>query len=449
MGGIDLKVGKMLKNGIEVTAYIRAKNGIYYGSLVYDNATGKRRDKSFPTKLREKGNKKNAEKMAMEFLESFEIPFEDLYIQDLTNNKNESTLVRGGTALPKEALEKMSLSDLSKEQISNMLFADYMELYLNEAEKRNVEEITLDGYRGNVKYPIGPYFREKKITLGDLEAEDIQEFYDVQLARRKPNGETIKPSTVIHYHAIIRLALCYARKMRYISENPIEEVVKPEKNHYIAQFLNADELNKIIEITKGTKLEFPVIFGGVYGLRRSEIVGLRWSSIDFENNIVYINHKVTTPNDKDGKRIIVAKDKGKSSSSTRALPIDNDTKERLKLCKEQQEFRQKKYKRAYSKKWLNYVMVDELDELILPNTITDSFNYTLEKHGLRHVRFHDLRHTCATLLLSHGKKTGVGMKDIQVWLGHSDYRTTANIYSHVDAGSKQTSLETIAGIVHI
>ena len=131
------------------------------------------------------------------------------------------------------------------------------------------------------------------------------------------------------------------------------------------------------------------------------------------------------------------------------MPIDNDTKERLKLCKEQQEFRQKKYKRAYSKKWLNYVMVDELGELILPNTITDSFNYTLEKHGLRHVRFHDLRHTCATLLLSHGKKTGVGMKDIQVWLGHSDYRTTANIYSHVDAGSKQTSLETIAGIVHI
>ena len=95
------------------------------------------------------------------------------------------------------------------------------------------------------------------------------------------------------------------------------------------------------------------------------------------------------------------------------------------------------------------MMVDELGELILPNTITDSFNYTLEKNGLRHVRFHDLRHTCATLLLSHGKKTGVGMKDIQVWLGHSDYRTTANIYSHVDAGSKQTSLDTIAGIVNI
>lgn len=443
-----MKVGKMLKNGIEVTAYIRAKNGIYYGSLVYDNAAGKRRDKSFPTKLREKGNKKNAEKMAMEFLETFEIPLEDLYIQDLTNNKPESALVRGGTALPKEVLEKVSLSDLSKEQISNMLFADYMELYLNEVEKRNIEEITVDGYRGNVKYPIGPYFREKKTTLGDLEAEDIQEFYDVQLARKKPNGETIKPSTVIHYHAIIRLALCYARKMRYISENPIEEVVKPEKNHYIAQFLKVDELNKIIEITKGTKLEFPVIFGGVYGLRRSEIVGLRWSSIDFDNNIVYINHKVTTPKVK-GKRKIVAKDKGKSSSSTRALPIDNDTKERLLIHKETQEAYQKKYPRAYSKKWLNYVMVDELGELILPNTITDSFNYTLEKNGLRHVRFHDLRHTCATLLLSHGKKTGVGMKDIQVWLGHSDYRTTANIYSHVDAGSKQTSLDTIAGIVNI
>ena len=439
-----MKVGKMLKNGIEVTAYIRAKNGLYYGSLVYENAAGKRRDKSFPTKLHEKGNKKNAEKMAIEYLDAFEIPPEDLYIQDLSSNNDKHILFRDGNALPQEVLEKVSLSDLSNEQISNMLFADYLELYLKEVEKRNIEEITLDGYERNVKYPIGPYFREKKITLGELEAEDIQEFYDVQLARKKPNGETIKPSTVIHYHAIIRLALCYARKMRYISENPIEEVVKPEKNQYIAQFLKVDELNKIIEITKGTKLEFPVIFGGVYGLRRSEIVGLRWSSIDFDNNIVYINHKVTTPKGK-----IIAKDKGKTCSSTRALPIDDDTKERLRICKEKQEAYQKKFKRAYSKKWLNYVMVDELGELILPNTITDSFNYTLEKNGLRHVRFHDLRHTCATLLLSHGKKTGVGMKDIQVWLGHSDFATTANIYSHVDASSKQASLNTISSLVNI
>lgn len=431
----------MLKNGIEVTAYIRAKNGLYYGSLVYENAAGKRRDKSFPTKLREKGNKKNAEAIAQEILENFEIPLEDLYLQDLDTKKTGNVSVEAGAVIPPELLEKVSLSDLTKEQVSNMLFADYMVKYLPIVRRRQIEESTYSGYAGNVRNPIGPYFREKKITLGKLTADDIQDFYDVQLQR-------VKGSTVNHYHAIIRLALCYARKKGYIKANPIDEVEKPEIEHYVAKVLNASELNKAIEITKGTKLEFPVIFAGVYGLRRSEIVGLRWSSIDFDNNIVFINHKVVTP-EVDGVVEIIAKDKGKSDASNRALPLDKDTKARLLAHKEKQEMYQKKFKGSYSKKWIDYVMVNELGDLILPNYITGTFNRMVDKKGLKDVRFHDLRHTCASLLLNHGKFNGVGMKDIQVWLGHSDYATTANIYSHVDASSKQASIETISGLVNI
>ncbi|MBP3337075.1 MAG: site-specific integrase [Clostridia bacterium] len=431
----------MIKNGIEIKPYVREKKGLYYVVLVYKNAAGKRRDKSFPTKLPVKGNKKKAEAMAKEILENFEIPLEDLYLEDLTANKNENTLGRAGAVIPQELLEKVSLSDMTKEQISNMLFADYMVKYLPIVKMRQIEESTYSGYVGNVRNPIGPYFREKKITLSKLTAEDIQDFYSIQLQR-------VKGSTVIHYHTIIRLALCYARKKGYIKENPIEEVEKPETEHYVAKVLSASELNKAIEITKGTKLEFPVIFAGVYGLRRSEIVGLRWSSIDFENNIVFINHKVVTPK-VDGVVQILAKDKGKSDSSNRALPLDKDTKARLLAHKEKQEMYQKKFKGAYSKKWLDYVMVDELGELILPNYITGAFNRMVENNGLKDVRFHDLRHTCASLLLNHGKHKGISMKDIQVWLGHSDFATTANIYSHVDASSKQASMETISGLVNI
>ncbi|MBQ3553069.1 MAG: site-specific integrase [Clostridia bacterium] len=436
-----MKVGKMLKNGIEIKPYVREKKGLYYVVLVYKNAAGKRRDKSFPTKLPVKGNKKKAEAMAKEILENFEIPLEDLYLEDLTADKSENVLGRAGSVIPQELLEKVSLADLTKEQVSNMLFADYMVKYLPIVRMRQIEENTYSGYVGNVRNPIGPYFREKKITLGNLTADDIQDFYDVQLQR-------VKGNTVNHYHAIIRLALCYARKKGYIKENPIEEVEKPEIEHYVAKVLNASELNKAIEITKDTKLEFPVIFAGVYGLRRSEIVGLRWSSFDFENNIVFVNHKVVTP-EVDGVVKIIAKDKGKSDASNRALPLDKDTKARLLAHKEKQEMYQKKFKRAYSKKWLDYVMVDELGELILPNYITSSFNRMVEKKGLKDVRFHDLRHTCASLLLNHGKLNGIGMKDIQVWLGHSDFATTANIYSHVDASSKQASMETISGLVNI
>lgn len=432
----------MDKHGIDVKAYIREKKGLYYVSIVYVNSAGKRKDKSFPTKLPVKGNKKKAELMAKEILENFEIPVVDLYLQDASAiGDGKEIKKKRNIVLPKELIEQVALSDLTKEQVSGMLFADYLEKYLPIVKKRGIEETTYSSYAGNVKNPIGPHFRNKNITLGKLTSKDIQDFYDIQLER-------VTANTVIHYHAIIRLALCYARKMGYIKENPIEEVEKPEKNRFVGSFYQSSELNKIIELTRDTKLEFAVIFGGFYGLRRSEIVGLRWSAIDFENNVFYVNHTVTTPQ-VDGKKKIIAKDRAKTKSSIRALPLDESVKARLIEHKRKQEMYRKKFKRSYSKEWLDYIMVDELGGLILPDYITSAFSNLLKANGLRHIRFHDLRHTCASLLLNKGKQNGVTLKDIQVWLGHSDFSTTANIYSHLDANSKISSLDTLSGVVNI
>ena len=306
--------------------------------------------------------------------------------------------------------------------------------------KKKIEETTYSGYCGNVKSPIGPYFREKGITLGELKAKDIQDFYDLQLER-------VKANTVIHYHAIIRLSLCHARKMGYIKENPIEEVEKPEKNQFVGKFYSVDELNEIIKITRDTKLELPVIFGGFYGLRRGEIVGLRWSAFDFENNVFYVNHTITTPRI-DGKIKIIAKDRAKTKSSMRALPLSVDLKERLLELKAKQDMYRKKFKRSYIKEWNDYLLVDELGNLILPDYITPAFKRMLEVNKLRHIRFHDLRHTCASLLLNKGKGM-VTLKDIQVWLGHSDFSTTANTYSHLDSSSKKNSLSALEGIISL
>ena len=236
--------------------------------------------------------------------------------------------------------------------------------------------------------------------------------------------------------------------MGYIKENPIEEVDKPEKNQFVGKFYNSSELSEVIRLTKNTKLELPVIFGGFYGLRRSEIVGLRWSAFDFENDVFYINHTVTTPRI-DGKLKIVAKDRAKTKSSLRALPLDAGVKKRLLEIKERQEAYQRKFKRSYSKEWAGYVMVDELGGLILPNYNTSAFKHLLKKNELREIRFHDLRHTCASLLLNKGKTNGVTLKDIQVWLGHSDFSTTANTYSHLDATSKVSSLTALSGAVSL
>jgi len=313
-------------------------------------------------------------------------------------------------------------------------------LPLTRKRKKKIEDTTYSGYCNSVVSPIEPYFREKGITLGELEPEDIQDFYDVQLER-------VKPTTVIHYHAIIRLALCHARKKGYIKVNPIDEVDKPEKNHFVGKFYDSVELNNLFKVVKDTKLEIPVLFGGFYGLRRGEIVGLRWSAFDFTDNIFHVNHTVTTPR-LDGKEVVIAKDRAKTKSSLRALPLDPNIKQRLLEIKAQQEVYRKKFKRSYSKEWLDYIMVDELGKLVSPNYITTAFERFLEKNKFRRIRFHDLRHTCASLLLNKGKENGVTMKDIQSWLGHSDFATTANTYSHLDASSKAMSLNTLAGITN-
>ena len=175
---------------------------------------------------------------------------------------------------------------------------------------------------------------------------------------------------------------------------------------------------------------------------------MRWSAIDFDNNVFYVNHTVTTPNI-DGKKTIVAKDRAKTKSSLRALPLNEDLKDRLIEIRKQQGQYQKKFKRSYDKKWLDYVMVDELGGLILPDYITPAWKRLLEKNNMRVIRFHDLRHTCASLLLNKGKHDGITLKDIQVWLGHSDFSTTANTYSHLDATSKVSSLTALSGAVSL
>ena len=436
---------------IDVKVYLREKKGYFYAVLIYKNVAGIRREKWIPTKLTVRGNKMRAKGISEQFLMEFEIPDEDLYI--IGDKQPQEVEIRTITTIveepeiehqiPVEMLSKLKLEDLSKEWVANLTFADYLEMYVpyTRKGKKQIEDTTYSSYVNNIKSPVGPYFRETGIALKDLTARDIQDFYDVQLER-------VTANTVIHYHAIIRLSLCYARKMGYIKENPIEEVDKPEKNQFIGKFYNADELSKVIELTKGTQLEVPVLMGGFYGLRRSEIVGLRWSAFDFENDVFYINHTVTTPRI-DGKLKIVAKDRAKTKSSLRALPLDAGVKKRLLEIREQQEAYQRKFKRSYSKEWAGYVMVDELGGLILPNYITSAFKHLFEKNELREIRFHDLRHTCASLLLNKGKTNGVTLKDIQVWLGHSDFSTTANTYSHLDANSKVSSLNTLAGVVNI
>ena len=374
-----------------VAGHLREKSGYYYAVLNYTDSLGKRKTKWISTGLTVKGNKKRAEAILMDARRNF--------------NPEEPKVMNG-----------------------DILFADYMEKWLD-IIKSSVAVPTFASYSTTVNKIVAPYFREKEVTLKNLTAKDIQEFYLSELER-------VSPSSVIHYHANIHKALKYAVKIDLIDVNPADKVERPKKDRYVGSFYDADEVNALFEAAKGTKLELPILFGAFYGLRRSEAIGLKWDAIDFDQNTITIRHTVTSC-DLDGKRILVAADTTKTKSSMRTLPLVPFMRERLLALREEQKENRRLCGRSYIKDYVDYVCVNEIGDLIKPHYVTESFPKLLKANGLRPVRYHDLRHSCASLLLANG----VPMKQIQEWLGHSDFSTTANIYAHLDYSSKLTSAD--------
>ena len=186
------------------------------------------------------------------------------------------------------------------------------------------------------------------------------------------------------------------------------------------------------------KIELVVLLTAFYGLRRSEVIGLKWSAFDFNHNCFSIRHTVTTCNVK-GERVTIKKDKAKNKSSLRTYPLIPFLKERLLEAKKQQEENRKLCGRSYNKEYLGYFCVDVMGKLIKPNYVYSTFGKLLAKNNLRHIRFHDLRHTCASLLLANG----VPMEQVKEWLGHSEISTTVDIYGHLQYATKKQSAAAI------
>jgi len=306
---------------------------------------------------------------------------------------------------------------------------------LQEIAKGRLAHATYGAYQGLLKSTIVPYFRKKKLTLRELEARHLQMFYSEMLRR-------VTPNTVIHYHAVIHSALKYAVKTDMLIQNVADKVDRPRKNSFQPVFLSADEMQKMFEALRGTKLELPVLVAAFYGLRRGEVVGLKWDAIDFERNTITIKHIVTNAKI-DGKCEIVCADRAKTKSSLRSLPLVSNIREKLLALREQQKENRRVCGNCYSKKYDGYVFVDAMGNIFNPRRVTANFSKLLEQNGLRHIRFHDLRHSCASLLLAND----VPLKQIQEWLGHSDIGTTANIYSHLDYKSKITSANVMDNIL--
>lgn len=375
-----------------VAGHLEVKKGYYYAVLSYVDVNGKRHRPWISTGLPEKGNKRKAEAELARIRSTYEPP---AVVQDLS---------------------------------SDMPFADYLLQWLDIVKVR-IKITTYGSYEQIVKSVLEPYFRGKGYTLSGLEARHIQQFYTEKLKK-------VKPNSVIHYHAVIHQALKYAMKTDLVSQNVAMKVDRPKKNDFQPVFLDAEELQKVFEALKGSKLELPVLVAAFYGLRRGEVVGLRWDAIDFERNTITIRHTVTSTLI-DGKEQIIAQDSAKTKSSMRTLPLVGSFKTYFEEVKAAQELNKEVCGNCYNYQYDGYVFVDEMGDRITPDYLTTAFPAFLKRHGFKRMRFHDLRHSCASLLLANG----VPLKQIQEWLGHSDFSTTANIYAHLDYTSKLSSAQ--------
>ena len=385
---------------MNITANLFIRRGLYYVILNYRDNNNKRKQKWIPTGLTEKGNNKR-----------------------LVNQKLIEVQQNYKKYLPSEC----SFETNEAEKYFEIFLDEWLEGY-----KHKIEENTYCSYK-TVVTKVSEYFKEKNIKLKDLKPYHIQKFYDY-LYNKGLGGNTI-----LHYHANIRKALDTAMKLDIIPTNPADKIERPKKEKFIGDYYNLEELQLLFEKSKGDPLEIVILIASFYGLRRSEVLGLKWSAFDFINNTITIKHKVVETIVED-KRTLLMKDKTKNSSSYRSLPLVAEIKETLLAHKKNIERNKLLCGNSYNKKYKDYIFVDSTGKIYRPEYITDHFSLLLKKNNLRHIRFHDLRHSCASLLLAKG----IPMKAIQEWLGHSTYSTTANLYTHLESNTKNVSANVLA-----
>ena len=255
----------------------------------------------------------------------------------------------------------------------------------------------------------------------------------------------LSENTLLHYQTIMNQTLRKAVKEKLIPLNPyavLDKDVKPSHTHFVSETYDIADLERLFTAMQGDPLALFILMDVTYGLRRSELLGLKWSAIDFENKNIHIGLKVTEAV-VNGKTQRVMNGVMKNKSSNRTLPLVPIIEKELLQRREEQMQNQKMYHKSYDTNYLDFVFVNDLGTLFKPDYITRHFKELLQRNNLKVIRVHDLRHTCATMLC----RRKISLRDIQLWLGHSTYQTTADIYTHLDYRDKLNTANAAADMV--
>lgn len=384
-----------------MTGNLHVKNDKYYIVLSFKNDAGKWKRKWISTGLPVKGNNKAKAKQML-----------------------------------KDTLEKYEGMEQSLN--TNMLFSDLLDKWLSIA-KLNIDIVTYEGYHHTVEKHLKPYFSGKRNKKPhEVTTDMIQQYYIQKMDSGRLDGKGgLSAKTIKQHHTVIYQAFEYAIENDLATKNPAKSTKRPPTKKYKADFYSLEETKALLEACKTEQLYALILFTVYYGLRRSEVLGLKWSAINFENDTLTIQHTVVN------NFTLVRKDETKNAASNRSYPLFDFIKEILLAMKKKQIEEQVLLGSEYQKN--DYVFRWPDGHPFSPSYVTGNFAVILKKYGLRKIRFHDLRHSCASMMISKG----LTLKDIQEWLGHSSIQMTADIYGHLEVQRKQNIASTFAHMLEL
>ena len=269
---------------------------------------------------------------------------------------------------------------------------------------------TLDRYRIAIDSHIKPGLG--RIRLDKLSARDVQSF----LASR---AELVAPATVVKIHAVLRSALSDAERLDLVARNAAKSARSPSLAKSERRVLTVDEAKRLLAAAAGNRLEGVFVVALTLGLRRGEILGLRWPDVDLDNRVLHVRQAVQRAG---GSLRIV---EPKTHRSRRVLPIPAITVPAF----ERQRARQAAERLAAGPGWQDHglVFASTLGTPMEPRNVNRRFEILRADAELDWLRMHDLRHACATVLVAHG----VDHRTVMEVLGHSTIRLTLDTYTHV------------------
>lgn len=291
---------------------------------------------------------------------------------------------------------------------SDIVLSDYIDSWI-EAHKLRITENTYRSYLVPIKH-IKMHLGNK--PLQKLHVSDIENMY-IELAKDKSN------TYVTYVHRVLNVAMKNAEKQRIINRNPCAFVTPPKKEGSSAKIIEPVNISLYLNAFKDHYLYAAVCLGLFCGLRNSEVLGLTWDNIDWTKSLLVIDHSIFWRNSKEFE-IVPTK-----SKQNRSVPLTDGMitvlKEQKKLQQSNKEILWNKYHKS------NFIITRPDGSLIHTRYLSKQFTRKIKSAGLNHIRFHDLRHTCASLMLLEGEN----LKNISEILGHSTITITADTYIHI------------------